>query len=218
MIVLGEFTDVLYCQWATEAQDTVMYIIRDGNNINTVTQGGYPWWDDIFTCGAFIRPWQPAPYYVWEGIEDGEGEWEIDYELFNPMMFDALKMHRDDSINGESVVTLTFDDGGEDEEVLRLHPNARTMEAVGRKTVVAPIVNNESTTVNYKFSSFTSFGVTDRGYREVNTGFLQDFYKALDASNQKNFDAEKFVLETHDGTPYTSIEAALVAFDIYLAS
>lgn len=158
---------------------------------------------------------RPGQYYK---IDIDNMQWVLDYDYFNSEFFVALSDHRDEKIQEESTVQLTYDEGGLDEENLSLSTNARTLEAVGRKSLVAPISNDPNMMVNFKFSGFTSSGVNDRGYRNVTTGFMQTFYEALDAFNQKHFDAEKYILETHDSTPYTDFQTAFDDFDTFLAT
>lgn len=155
---------------------------------------------------------QPSPYYV---FDDDLVEWVYSHELFNAELFDTLDQHRDFYISQVSEVSLTWDSGGPNEEVLTLLSDNRTMEAVGRKCIVAPI-KDEVFTVNYKFHGYTPRNIFDVGYREVTTDFLQDFYVLMDAENQKYFDAEKYILSVHEATPYTEVYEATVDYDNYI--
>lgn len=156
---------------------------------------------------------KPSPYHVYDEVNY---VWVLDYDLFNPGLENYMSYYRDDRINNASEVTVTFDEGGPNEEDLSLMADSRTLEAINRKIAVAPIRDDSMFTVSYKFKGFTPKDADDKGYRTVETAFLQSFYLALDAKNQKYFDAERYVFETHAATPYTSIQDASDDFDDYI--
>lgn len=169
-----------------------------------------PHWNDLINSGLSIRPLKPGQYYTWDEVNL---EWLFDQTKFTPALVADLKAYRDSKIENASPVILTYHEGETDEEELGAVGDNGTLAAIGRKITVAPVIDNPAVTVNYKFKIYTASGAGDYGYRDVDTAFLQALYVALDADNQKNFDAEREVLEQHAALPFTSFEAAHDAFD-----
>jgi hypothetical protein len=166
-------------------------------------------WGDYISSALYPpRPHQASPWHTeWDAVN---GVWLFNQATFTPFLLDQVAAYRDESIEDSSMVLKEFES-----EELGLRPDTRTLEAVGRKSFVAPLKDTDYS-VKFKFTDFTPTGAGDAGYREVTTAFLQDFYVALDADNQLHYDAEEFVVSTHQVTPYTSLQDALDDFDDYL--
>lgn len=178
---------------------------------------------------TFIVEWieyteEPQGYdgYIVEVTEIANRGWlynPLDYTFsLDPVVFDeymrkVIKEHRDTMINSGTLVYLTYDESGPNEESLGLYSDQRTLEAIGRKTKVAVLRDDPSYSVNYKFADFTPSGVGDAGYRDVDTSFIQNFYIQLDEINQKHFDAERTVLENHQTSAYDDVDVAISDFN-----
>lgn len=191
------------------------YIIKMANGDWMDAAETTPQRAQMITIGLPERPWNPtwnvAPdYHVWDEIEEA---WVVDYEVFNPLLKNVLKLRRDAKIQDEGLAEVELNS-----EMLGLRTNTRSLEAMARKSILAPVRNDPLHTTNFKFETFTPVDGLDAGYREVDDAFCQQMYLAMDAVNQKHFDAEKFVLDTHLVTPFATIEDAEVAFDDYLAN
>lgn len=173
------------------------------------------------TYGQTIRPWRPD-YHKWDDVNS---VWILDQEQYIPKLIEQLEIHREMRLQESSLVYMTWDEGGPNEEVLGCRTDQRTLTVAARKAGNAEHkIASETDLVNFVFADHEkktdSNAAVRAGCRDVDTAFLQAFSIKLDDVEQKHFDAFKHVLEVHSATPFTDItfEDPKEAYDDYIAN
>jgi len=214
--MIGLSLECDYGVWANLEQTSIMLYLTAGGTYQIYEVQTELWEDATINTGMPIRPFQLSQYHtVWDDVNN---EWDVDYTAFTPALAFAVKLRRDQLLQTASNVTLTYDVGGPNEEVLGVETNDRTMEAIGRKSRLAP-VNNDGGPVKFKFAIYTPVDGNDVGYRSVPTSFIQEMDSALDHRHQVHFDAEENVMQVvHVATPYEFIQDGLDDLEEYVAN
>lgn len=150
---------------------------------------------DAYVDGSlYLRPTQNSDLYY---FDINSLSWLMTTENLNKVIDEALSLSRDDKL----LVDVTINITGDREVILKNDERTKVN------------VHFKLTTLAADLSIPTMAYECRNGWFDLNYNDYQEIIWGLDSFTQSVFDALRRVYDTHETTPFTSVESALTAFE-----